>query len=236
MTLALVAGASAAGARTMGPAEVAALVSPRLGTALAARGLDLVRLDARGASWDLPEDAEVAELRLGEGAVNLAALDVTVSLTAAGRDLGTRALRLSAVAEAPLLVAAAPLRPGDRLEGRTEVQRQRLDGPTVSYLLPAPAGEELERLVARRALSAGTAVRTADVRRERDVSAGQAVSAEVMSGHLRLESSATALGAGDRGDAITVRAFARGRAVKARVTGPGRVAILDRPFTSGDTP
>jgi len=206
------AGATAARGRILGPHEMVALVSPGVEAALAERGLGLVQLEARGGSWEVPDGTVVSDVQLGDGSLNLAALDVTVTLVASGRSLGTRGLRLTAVAEAPVLVTSGELRAGDRLAGNTVLGRQRLDGPTVAYLLPAPAGEELGRLVARRPLRPGTVIRAADVRRQQALAPGQTVTAAAEPGALPIESTVRPFTGGGHSGTVAVRVLAHHQA------------------------
>lgn len=108
---------------------------------------------------------------------------------------------------------------------------------TAVELTPAPgkAGitrlEELDGLVPRRSIAAGTTLTRGMFGRARDVDAGQTISVSVRSGRARLSFQARAETSGSAGDQVLVRSPVSNQRLRVRVSGRGRAAMDVAPIT-----
>lgn len=131
--------------------------------------------------------------------------------------------RVKAGLERQVLVARRDLAAGRAIEA-ADVEERRVE------VFPGTGGrllgrEEVAGAIPRRKIRAGEVVSEELLRLPAEVSRGDAVEVEVRNGAARLVLEARAETEGRRGEAVLVRNPATGRRFKARVEGPGRLAV-----------
>ena len=152
--------------------------------------------------------------------VNTVALDVEVD----GKIVATTSLVMQIKTAAEVLVATDTIPTGQPLNEQNTVRERRDISRTTDPLIMENIDENID-WVAKRVISAGSTIKSSDVKLPSDIRKGDSVSLVVKCGKVTLQTSAEARQDGRIGDTIRVLSAVSKEDVKAKVVGPGMVEI-----------